>query len=680
MKGHAGKILDIDLTNREISTIDTSEYEEWVGGHGMGTAIFYDRVEDKTIDAFDPDNVITMMTSPLAGTGVPAASARTEIQGISPQPYPTEWFNRSNFGGRFASMLKYAGYDGVIIQGAADEPVWVNVVDDQFEIRDASDLWGLGTWEAQTEIWSEVGQRGWNQVDETRDSGRTTQKPAVACIGPAGEAEIRMATVQHDAGNGAGNAGFGGVLGSKNFKAISVLGTGSIEIADPAELLEARLWAQREYSYDHDEDIPQVRDFYSFSRSPGEGDLGGVVETKARPQGCVGCHNTCRKRTASSHGNESSCVEAVYYSGFDSAKHGETTAETAKAADVVQQMGFNAYTLNAGLPWLEALHEQGVLGEDGEIEADLPWDSLGEASFVEELVQKIIDREGIGEALAEGNARAAEEWGRLEQDLESGLLTLFAWGYPQHYDARTEVEWGYATILGARDVNEHDFNWHVYWQPHISILTGEEPPVSAEELANIIEESTPPHNVVPDYGDEAIYSEVAAERNSWHRHYSRFYKQSALFCDWAFADFTSPYTDDKSGITPEGEERFFNAVTGMDITFEEGMEIGRRIWNLERSIWTLQGRHRDDEEFAAYNYEEPAPGPYYLPAKVDGEWEYIDTGGRKLDRGKVEEFKTLYYQEEGWDTETGRPTRETLEELNLGHVADELEAEGKLPG
>src|SRR5512136_2104760 len=112
MNGYADKILRIDLTERRISTIDTKDYEQWVGGHGMGSALFWDLVKDKTIKGFDPRNVITIMTSPLSGTVAPAASSRKEVQGIGIQTYPIGWFTRSNFGGRFAAMLKYAGWDG----------------------------------------------------------------------------------------------------------------------------------------------------------------------------------------------------------------------------------------------------------------------------------------------------------------------------------------------------------------------------------------------------------------------------------------------------------------------------------------------------------------------------------------------------------------------------------------
>ena len=117
MNGYAGKILRVNLTEREVSAIPTSDYKQWGGGHGMGSAIFFDLVKDKTIDGFDPANVVTIMTSPLCGTLVAAAGGRTEVQGIGVQSYPIGWFTRGNFGGRFSAMLKYAGWDGVVIEG-----------------------------------------------------------------------------------------------------------------------------------------------------------------------------------------------------------------------------------------------------------------------------------------------------------------------------------------------------------------------------------------------------------------------------------------------------------------------------------------------------------------------------------------------------------------------------------
>src|SRR5512139_1724477 len=310
MNGYAGKILRINLTDRRTSTIDTKDYEQWIGGHGMGSAIFWDLVKDKTISGFDPRNVITIMTSPLSGTLVPGASARTEVQGIGIQSSPIEWFTRSNFGGRFAPMLKYAGWDGIVIEGKADKPVWVDIRNEDVKIKNAQQLWGLDTWKTQEEIWEEVsGHRsgGWVELDSER---RTTQRPAVLTIGPAGENLARVACLIHDAGNGAGQGGFGGVWGSKNLKAISVIGTGGIQIADPKGLMEARLWAEKKYSIDLNN--LDASWYARFGRKKPQILFWDQPE-KARLQACIGCHLGCKERSGTGYGNESTCYETVFY-------------------------------------------------------------------------------------------------------------------------------------------------------------------------------------------------------------------------------------------------------------------------------------------------------------------------------------------------------------------------------
>jgi aldehyde:ferredoxin oxidoreductase len=680
MAGYMGKILRVNLTTSEITTIDTADYAEWGGGHGIGSAIFWDLIPDKTLtDGFDPRNVVTIMTSPLSGTLAPSVAGRTEVQGIGVESYPIGWFTRGNFGGRFAGVLKYAGWDGIVIEGKASSPVWIDIRDGTVRIRDAAWLWGLDTWQTQVQIWEHVGHGGGG-------GGHAfgKQKPAVLTIGAAGENQTRLGALIHDAGSAAGQGGFGGVWGSKNLKAISVEGEGAVEIADPNGLMEARIWAKG-YGYDPTNPSPVVGNF-SFGGLPRQDNF-YPPGMPVRAQGCLACHRCCRGRTELGAGNESMCFEFLYYYAYDQAAHGQVTDVTLQTADLSQVYGINNTALHAGFIWLVNLLQQGVLGPGLEIDTDLPFHLLGELELAQQLIEQIVNREGIGADLAEGFARAAEAWGRLEQDLATGVLPLQYWGYSHHYDARTEVEWGYGSILGERDINEHDFNFPCYWTPTLWFLYGLPPAVSAAELAQIIADACIPYcdPMMIDYSDNGIYSEHMAKTVAWHRHYTRFWKQSLLYCDWAWSDFLNPYGPGFKGLTPDGEPTFFNAVTGQNLTFEEGMEIGRRIWNLDRALWILQGRHRDQEVFPDYTYDVPSgPGystyeaPYVMPVYENGQWDYKNVWGRSLDREGVEAWKTTYYQLEGWDPATGWPTRSTLEGLGLGYVADELEAHGKL--
>jgi aldehyde:ferredoxin oxidoreductase len=692
--GYAGKILKIDLTSKTVEEIETAKYEQWGGGHGIGSALFWELCEDKTVDGTDPKNVVTIMTSPLSGTLAPAVAGRTELQGIGLQSSPRGWFTRSNFGGRFSTQLKYAGWDGIVVLGKSGTPVWINILDDKVTFEDATSLWGLDTWETQEDVWRavEFEQGVWRSAETKRDGGRTTQRPAVLACGPNAEKWGPLACLIHDAGNGAGQGGFGGVFASKNLKAISVLGTGGIEVADPNGLMEARLWLQNGYTAGaHMDDPQQFPGIWALSAQPGQTLTPYPEGTYRRPQGCVACVKNCRARTSSGIGNESQCIDASFLG--NGVQGGVESLEGSwKATDLVQRTGINVFSLMGLLAWLQNLYKAGVLGEGKAINSSLDYEHMGTESFVKSLIDAILNQTDIGADLALGIWQAAEKWGRLEQDLDSGLLPLMCWGYVHHYDGRTEAEWGYGSLLGERDINEHDFNWVVYWCSTLWSLMGFKPPVTAEEMAKIITDKLAPYAgdmMMVDYSDEGIYSESMAKTVAWHRHYTRYYKQSLGFCDWGWADFLNAYAEGYVGPTGEGEPKFFNTVTGNDQSFEDGIEVGRKIWNLDRAIWALQGRTREMEVYAGYMYNVGSttiPGvasigyevPYIMPVHENGEWKYKNLGGRKLDRQKVEDWKTKFYALEGWDTTTGQPTRGTLEELGLKDVADALEDAGKL--
>jgi aldehyde:ferredoxin oxidoreductase len=116
------------------------------------------------------------------------------------------------------------------------------------------------------------------------------------------------------------------------------------------------------------------------------------------------------------------------------------------------------------------------------------------------------------------------------------------------------------------------------------------------------------------------------------------------------------------------------------MTMDQGLALGKKIWNLDKAIWVLQGRHRDQEVFTNYVYDVPTSAPYFLLAKEDGEWGYSICLGRTLDRARFEDVKDRFYAMQGWDVATGWPTRSGLEAVGLSAVADELDKAGKLGG
>ena len=212
---YAGKCLDIDLNGGTITKtpISPGHVEKYIGGRGVATRMFVDRVSPET-DPFSPDNPLIFAAGLLTGTPAPAAN-RTALVTRSPQ---TGLLTYSTIGGFWGAELKRAGYDTLTIHGIADKPVYLFIRDDLVELRDASHLWG------QT-------------VCTTRRMLAKDHHPdtvQILCIGPAGEQKVYAATIEHTMGSGAHRAGVGAVMGHKGLKAIVVRGTQDIYVAHPA--------------------------------------------------------------------------------------------------------------------------------------------------------------------------------------------------------------------------------------------------------------------------------------------------------------------------------------------------------------------------------------------------------------------------------------------------------------
>ena len=221
---YGGNILWVNLSEGKISKEPTASYSgDFLGGRGVNIKLLYDGVPPE-INPLDPASFIIFGVGPLCGTQVPAS--RVEVTAKSPE---TGFLGSSNFGGSFGPELKFAGYDNIVVTGKADKPVYLWIYNDDVEIRDASHLWGKDTYETQEIIRSEI-----------------DPDAKVACIGQAGENHVHFATVQSELGHGAGRTGMGGVMGSKNLKAIVVRGTKGVNLADPEKYLSLAHELQKE--------------------------------------------------------------------------------------------------------------------------------------------------------------------------------------------------------------------------------------------------------------------------------------------------------------------------------------------------------------------------------------------------------------------------------------------------
>lgn len=670
--GYAGKILVINLTNMTSRVLATEQYEEFGGGLGMGTAVFWDLCPEKAISGFDPRNVTVLMSSPLDGTLTPSA-ARAEMCGIGVYSYPIDWFSRGTVGGFFSTMLKYAGWDGLAVEGKADKPVWINIINDKVTFEDAQSLWGLDAATAQQEIWRRTtGRDSFGDWLSLGDS-QTTQGPSILCIGPGGESLTRMGTIQHGVGRSLSQSGFGSVWGSKNLKAISVIGTGGVKVARPNDILALR------------KAIEDIGEEEYIPRRP--------IEKTGRRTSCAGCFHKCGARVKSGLQNDSKCITMEYVT--------EIPPGGRSGSDVIQTCGLSMVEIApiafADGIYLQKLYEAGILGPGKEIDSSpLPMDKVGEAAFAEALCHAIVNREGIGADLAEGLMRAAKKWGRLEKDLASGLLRKAEWGHNWHWSLPF-VEQAYGSLMSERDITQHLFahgTWNFLWKLDMPV----------DKLIETLSRQMIPYADDPfmfDYSwQEAdgsnmkqalatgIYSSHRAKMVAWHRYFSHFWEESILCCEMGLE---APFCDNisKPGGIVEVEPKFFNAITGKKLTFAQGMETGRKIWNLHRAIWVLQGRHRDMENFAEFMYTPagslinvlPDVPPIVnapVPVYQNGKWEKTPLEKLYLDKAGVEQWKTHFYELEGWDVDSGSPTRNTLEEVGLKNAADTLESAGKL--
>ena len=673
--GLTGKILRVNLTTKEISTIASEKYADYGGGHGMGSALFFDLVGNQLpFPAFDPRNVVIMTASPFAGTFVPG-SGRCEVQGLGPMLYPVEWFGHSNFGGRFTAQLKFAGWDAIAVEGASDEPVWINIVNDQVKIESARGIWGKNTWEAQEEISKRVIpglQMG--EWAELAQNAYTSQVPAVVTCGPVGESMSRLGCLLHGPGSQAALCGFGAVFGSKKLKAISVLGTGSAPIADPKAFMDARLWfRQFQWDVDNPRDPEIFENGYALiAGKPKGGNVSNRLPSRAAA--CASCPRGCKERTESSSTNEAVCAGTMVGGG-----------------DVMHQYGAGHWQVMATSGYIQQLMRKGIIGPGTEYDpGDMPAQGGGFGgggfggggtgnAYWEFLYKKMATRDDkFGDLIAEAAARMAEKLGRYPQDVNDGTVKLTYWGTQEHYTSQVQVDWGYGSIFGERDLMLHQMsNYPLHW-----MAQERNPYLTAEEASDLYRKAMVPYDndrFLVDYGESpetGIYSDSKIKLVAWVKHYEKFWMGMG-FCGWRWPMCITNNTADRRGATPEAEPKFWNAVTGQNITFADSMELGHKIYTLDRSIWVLQGRTKKMETFPDYIYDQGA-GENILPMYIDGEWKYEGGRGRQLDRAKFEDFKTRFYKFEGYNPENGFPTEATLSEMNMPNVAETLKKTNKL--
>ena len=414
MNGWTGTLLRVDLTRGVITreALDMKAAHDFVGARGLGTKYFCDEVDPK-VGPHGPDNKLIFMTGPLTGTSA-TCGGRYEVVAKAPL---TGTIGASNSGGHFGPELKYAGYDGIIFEGASDKPVYLYVNDDTVELRDAADLWGLTVYETTDRL------------------EKTCGEVRVACIGPTGERGCLYSCVMNDRHRAAGRGGMGAVMGSKKLKAIVVRGSGSVQTARPeaffAAMRDARaklaahpvtgtglgaLGTQVLVNIINESGALPTRNWRDGSVFPQADETSGETLAKTylvKNKGCFGCSIACGRITRVPDGPFKSFGEGPEYEAGWSygADCGVTDlAAIVRANHLCNEYGMDPITLGSTIACAMELYEIGALPES---EIGFPL-RFGDAKAMVDLTEAVGKGEGFGNELAQGSYRLAEKHGHPE--------------------------------------------------------------------------------------------------------------------------------------------------------------------------------------------------------------------------------------------------------------------------
>jgi aldehyde:ferredoxin oxidoreductase len=611
MSGYMGKLLVVNLTNSELKDepIDFTIAHDFVGGAGYAARYLYDELGPDT-DPLGPDNPLMFMTGPLVGTRAPSCG-RHEVCALSPL---TGIWGESNSGGFWGAELKFAGYDGIVVRGRAEKPVWLSIVEGQPPtLHDASGLWGLDTYETQQRLRDELGD----------------QKMRVASIGPAGENLVLYAAVMNDHGRAAGRTGMGAVMGSKNLKAIAVRGTQRVPLAHKESFSQTAKQAIKIVTEDVTTEVfRQMGTANGVDMSIMWGSLPNKCWTQAtfeeatnlsgiammetiltRAVPCYGCAVAC--------GREVTLKDTPYGVEVVDGPEYETVAMlgsmllvdnlpgVAYAGHLCNRYGLDTISAGSAIALAYLLYDRGFITTADTGGLPLQW---GDIEAAHTLLEMIAHRQGLGDALADGTKRFAARYGAEDLAVHVNGLEPAAWD-PRALSGMAVV---YATSpRGAchmqGDMYMVDMGLTI---PEVGIFPGGRFKTRGK-------------------------SRVVAKVQDWRTLFN-----SAIMC--VFVNPTAPIL-----------VKLLSEATGWSSDIVWWQRTGERAFDLKRALNNRLGVRRGNDRL---------PVQLLIP---------MSNGSR----GRTPQMEILmaeYYAERDWDWETGKPSRERLISLGLPDIAEDL--------
>jgi len=592
-----GKVKEVDLTTGKVESYELPEdmVKKFIGGKGIGAKILYDRLAPK-VDPLSPENLLIFATGPLTGTIAPTSGRWAVVTKSS----HTGIFLDCQVGGHFGAALRKAGIDILIVKGRAPKPTYLYIESGNVYLKDASHLWGKTIFETEDEL------------KKAHPGGK------VGSIGPAGENLVTFAIIGFDYYRQAGRGGAGAVMGSKNLKALVVKPTEKISYYDESGLKKT---CERLLNIIKEHPVMKRRTEIGTPMWVKMANEGGFLPTRnfskgvfdyadeisgetmkeriwVRNKACFGCTIACGKLTHVKDGKyrcnevEGPEYETIALLGSNcEIKSIESVAYLNRLCD-----GLGLDTISTGnvVAFAMECYERGLLRE---------WDGLklnfGDANEAGKFISKIAYREGIGDLFANGVRKAAE---RIGQGSEKFAIHVKGLELP---GVEPRGSWGMALAFATADRGGcHQRAW-----TPTAELKGILPRFQTEGVARFVKETQ----------DE------------------RAVCFSLVLCDFV------PFS------VEDFAELLFNAV-GINLSAEEYMVTGERIWNLTRMFNVREGISRKDDTLPPRILEEV---PMEGPAK-----------GKVLNREVLERMLDEYYELRGWD-KNGIPTQETLKRLGL---------------
>jgi aldehyde:ferredoxin oxidoreductase len=556
---------------------------------------------------------------PLNGTAFPASSRWTVTSKSAVGPTMTD----GNGGGDFATELKFAGYEQVIFYGKSPKPVYLLISDGHVELKDATHIWGKTTGETYNILRREL------REPEIR----------TLCIGPAGENQVLVAKILSNITRAGGKGGVPAVMGSKNLKAIAVRGTGSVKIARPKEFSALVSRAYHKIV---------TGTFYNMFREQGSlflvkryAEQGSLPTRNSQSGYFEGWENLTseafEKQYAIKHKGCSACPiscshyfevkDGPYACHSESNEYGTTyplgpklgidnLAAILKMQEICDQLGLDTHSCGNTIAWAMECWQRGLINEKDTDGIDLSW---GNADGVIALLPKIAYRQGFGDLLAQGSYAASKQIPGSEVCLKvvkGQEVSALYLGPGKNFTSAL----GYATATRGADHLRGGVQMYSIGLPALSRLLGE------EGAASIVKE---PRNIQGKGIFVALDNDFSALFNSLN------------ICAWSVGGLFG-------GLMPDEIAELFSAVTGVDMSGDEMMKVGERIYNVERVFNVREGCRRKDDT---------------LPKKYLT-LEQTPRGQSGLDETDLQKMLDDFYGFKGWDSD-GIPTTQKLKELRL---------------